>query len=175
MARTHTCPQNDFFPLVGYKYLHLIVLDTLYANRGGSPGAHWGGGLRVLGGQSRADNTGLVQNSAWELSYLTPAGAAVGFLWETRGKLCLPLVVRLPPPSRLFPAPWLSLYLQTWHTLLPQELDVFLRLRQVPLLPAPTPPHPLPRPLFKWWNGGRPSMTFYFYGSVTKREKNNSP
>jgi hypothetical protein len=67
------------------------------------------------------------------------------------------------------------LYLQTWHTLLPQELDVFLRLRQVPLLPAPTPPHPLPRPLFKWWNGGRPSMTFYFYGSVTKREKNNSP
>lgn len=32
-------PQN-YFPLVGYKYLGLIVLDTVYANRGGSPGAH---------------------------------------------------------------------------------------------------------------------------------------
>lgn len=95
-----------------------------------------GQGLAVLRGQSKADNTGLVQNSAWELSYLALAGAAVGFLWEARSKLCFPLVVLLPPPSRLFPAPWLSLYLQTWHNLLPQELDVFLRLRQVP---SPTP------------------------------------
>lgn len=39
MARTHTCPQN-YFPSLGYKYLRLIVLDTLHANRAGSPGAH---------------------------------------------------------------------------------------------------------------------------------------
>lgn len=98
-----------------------------------------GPGLECCRGQSEVGDSGLVQNSAWELSYLSLAGAAVGFLWETRGKLCFPLVVRLPPPSRLFPAPWLSLCLQTWHNLLPQELDVFLRLRQVPL----PPPHSL--------------------------------
>lgn len=122
-----------------------------------------GPGLECCRGQSKAGDSGLVQNSAWELSYLSLAGAAVGFLWETRGKLCFPLVVRLPPPSRLFPAPWLSLCLQTWHNLLPQELDVFLRLRQVPL------PHP--QSLFKWCYRGRSSMTFYFYGSMTKRGK----
>lgn len=96
-----------------------------------------GPGLECCRGQSEVGDSGLVQNSAWELSYLSLAGAAVGFLWETRGKLCFPLVVRLPPPSRLFPAPWLSLCLQTWHNLLPQELDVFLRLRLVPLPPPP--------------------------------------
>lgn len=123
-------------------------------------------GPGVLQRTERSPDGGLVQNSAWELSYLPVAGAAGGFLWEAEGKLCFPLLVRLPPPSGLFPAPWLSLYLQTWHNLLPQELDVFLRLRQAPLPPAPAPPVS-----FQVCYRGRSSMTFYFYGSATKREK----
>ena len=76
---------------------------------------------------AEADNSGLVQNSAWELSYLPLAGGAEDFLCEIRSERCFPLVVRLPPPSRRFPAQRLSLHLQTWHNLLPEELDVFLR------------------------------------------------
>lgn len=38
--------------------------------------------------------------------------------------------------TRRFPALWLSLHLQTWHTLLPQELDVFSSSR-LPPLPRP--------------------------------------
>lgn len=132
-------PRIIFLHLVINTSASLCLTRCMQIERGVLGLIRKGQGLAVLRGQSKADNAGLVQNSAWELSYLALAGAAVGFLWETRSKLCFPLVVRLPPPSRLFPAPWLSLYLQTWHNLLPQELDVFLRLRQVP---PPRPPHP---------------------------------
>lgn len=132
-------PRIIFLHLVINTSASLCLTRCMQIERGVLGLIRKGQGLAVLRGQSKADNAGLVQNSAWELSYLALAGAAVGFLWETRSKLCFPLVVRLPPPSRLFPAPWLSLYLQTWHNLLPQELDVFLRLRQVPPPGRPTP------------------------------------
>lgn len=92
--------------------LHDVVLGMRHANGGrilklvrkGTLGK--GRRLGAERGQhgAEADNSGLVQNCAWERSYLSLAGGAVGFLCEIRSERCFPLVVRLPPPSRQFPA-----------------------------------------------------------------------
>lgn len=100
-------PRKLFSLLMVINNLHDIVLGMLHAN----------GGLilklikkgRRLGAErgqhgAEADNSGLVQNCAWELSYLSLAGGAVGFLCEIRSERCFPLVVQLPPPLRQFPA-----------------------------------------------------------------------
>lgn len=49
-------PLNSFFPFIGYKYLHAIILGMLYAHGGRSPKAHY---ERDRGLEHREDSTEL--------------------------------------------------------------------------------------------------------------------
>lgn len=84
---------------------------------------------------AEADNAGLVQSGAWELSYLPLAGGVESFLCEIRANAAFLLLFGFLPPQD---GSQHSDYLCIFKHGTIYFLDVFLRLR-----PTLTPPPPI--------------------------------